>query len=210
MRNKANENNSMFKATISNIIVAFIYVIIIVAIITLVFGNTISSAISLINIVSIDTSKQILSDVKIDLEHNTLESYPAYGAKYANIKIETLGVDLPLYYGDTLSIIKNGVGQTSGGYFPGEGGSVICMAHNTAGFLRDLTDIKLGDKIEIDAVYGKYTYTVYDTKVVPQEDLDAVPIQREKEILMLYTCYPVNSIGHAKHRFVVYANLDEA
>ena len=82
------------------------------------------------------------------------------------------------------------------------------MGHNTSGFLRKLPEIEIGTKIEINAVYGDYTYTVYDTKVVPQTQLDAVPVQREQEILMLYTCYPVNSIGHAKNRFIVYASLD--
>ena len=29
--------------------------------------------------------------------------------------------------------------------------------------------------------------------------------QKDKEILMLYTCYPVNGLGHKTDRFVVYA-----
>lgn len=207
MRKKQSKENTILKATISNIIVAFVYVAIIVAIITILFSSKISMAISLINRISIDTSKKILSEVKIDLEHNKLEHYPEYGTRYANLIIEDLDVDLPLYYGDTLDVLRYGVGQTSG-YFPGEGGSIICMAHNTRGFLRKLPEIQLGTKIKIEAVYGNYTYTVYDTKVVHQTETDAVPVQNEKEILMLYTCYPVNSIGHATHRFITYASLD--
>ena len=206
--NNIKNNNTILKATITNLIVAFIYVVIIVSIIAIPFSSKISSAISLINRISIDTSKQILSDVKIDLEHNKLANYPEYGSRYANIIIKDLGIDLPLYYGDTLAILRNGVGQSSGAYFPGEGGSIVCMGHNTSGFLRKLPEIQIGTKIEIQAVYGDYTYTVYDTQIVYQTNLDAVPIQREKEILMLYTCYPVNSIGHAKNRFIVYASLD--
>ena len=82
------------------------------------------------------------------------------------------------------------------------------MAHNTKGFLRTLPEIKIGTKIQVNTVYGKYTYTVYETKIVKQTDLEAVPIQKEKEILMLYTCYPVNSIGHATSRFITYSSLD--
>ena len=200
--------NSILKATITNIIVAFIYVAIIAGALAIPFSSKISTAISLINMISVETNKQILSDVKIDLEHNKLESYPEYGERYATIKIDALDIELPLYFGDKLSILRYGVGQSSGGYFPGEGGSIICMGHNTSGFLRKLPEIEIGTKIEINAVYGDYTYTVYDTKVVPQTQLDAVPVQREQEILMLYTCYPVNSIGHAKNRFIVYASLD--
>ncbi len=200
--------NSILRATITNIIVAFIYAIIIASALAIPFSSKISTAISLINMISVETNKKILSDVKIDLEHNKLESYPEYGERYATIKIDALNIDLPLYFGDKLSILRYGVGQSSGGYFPGEGGSIICMGHNTSGFLRKLPEIEIGTKIEIQAVYGDYTYTVYDTKVVPQTQLDAVPVQKEKEILMLYTCYPVNSIGHAKNRFIAYASLD--
>ena len=203
-----NNKNSILRATITNIIVAFIYAIIIAGALAIPFSSKISTAISLINLISVETNKQILSDVKIDLEHNKLESYPEYGERYATIKIDALNIELPLYFGDKLSILRYGVGQSSGGYFPGEGGSIICMGHNTSGFLRKLPEIEMGTKIEIEAVYGDYTYTVYDTKVVPQTQLDAVPVQKEQEILMLYTCYPVNSIGHAKNRFIAYASLD--
>jgi len=208
MHNDKEEKNAILKATIKNIIVAFIYVILISTIIGILFYPTISSAISLIKVVSIDSTKQILKEVKIDLEHSKLTSYPGYGTKYANIVIEDLDINLPLYYGDTLKILRNGVGQSSGAYFPGEGGSIICMGHNNSGYLRKLPEIKIGTKIKINASYGNYTYVVYDTKIVPQENIDAVPIQEEKEILMLYTCYPVNSIGHAKKRFIVYANRE--
>ena len=82
------------------------------------------------------------------------------------------------------------------------------MGHNTKNFLRKLPEIKIGTKIQVNTVYGNYTYTVYDTKIVSQTEIEAAPVQGEKEILMLYTCYPVNSIGHATHRFITYSSLD--
>lgn len=196
------------KATIKNTIVAFIYVLIILFIISIFFSSKISKAISVINTITVKTEEMDISKVKIDLEHNKLEKKPAYGSKYGDVIIEDLGVNLPLYYGDSLAILRNGIGHTFGSYFPGEGGSIICMGHNTKGFLRKLPEIELGTKIQIKTVYGEYTYTVYDTKIVSQYELEAVPVQNEKEILMLYTCYPVNSIGHATQRFITYSSLD--
>ena len=38
-------------------------------------------------------------------------------------------------------------------------------------------------------------------------DVEEVPIQSEKELLMIYTCWPINNLGHATERYVVYANL---
>lgn len=75
--------------------------------------------------------------------------------------------------------------------------------------LKTLPLIKKGENIIIETTYGKYVYEVYGTKVVHQTELDAAPIQNEKEILMLYTCYPMDTIGYASERFFAYANLVE-
>ena len=83
------------------------------------------------------------------------------------------------------------------------------MAHNTNGFLRRLPEIEIGTKIHVSTVYGEYNYTVEDTKVVHMSDVDAVDVQGKKEQLILYTCYPVNSIGHATQRFITYSSLDK-
>lgn len=206
MHNNLKKTNVM-KATISNIIVAFIYVGIIFGIIYVLFSNSISRAISLIDFISVQTTEKVLKDVKIDLTTKNLVSYPKYETKYGQMKIPSINVDLPLYYGDTLKILRYGVGHSSGSYFPGEGGSILCMGHNYSGYLKRLPETKNGDKIIIETTYGTYTYEIYDTKIVNQKQLDAAPIQREKEILMLYTCYPINAIGHPTQRIFVYANL---
>lgn len=205
---KHNKKNTILKAAIKNIIVAFVYVGIIVAFIAILFAPKISKAISVVNTITVKSEEKETRNVKLDLEHNRLETKPKYGTKYGDVIIEDLDVNLPLYYGDSLSILRYGIGHSFGSYFPGEGGTIICMAHNTKGFLRRLPEIQKGTKIKINTVYGDYTYTVYETKVVDQTDIEALPVQDEKEILMLYTCYPVNSIGHATHRFVTYSSLD--
>lgn len=196
------------KATIKDIIVALIFVIIGTSIIYLCFSKKLNMAISLVNKISIDTTNKKVEQIQMDDINQKLKNYPEYGTKYANIKIESVNIDLPLYYGDTLSLLRNGAGQSSSGYFPGEGGSILCMAHNSKGMFRTLPQVKKGDKIKINTSYGEFTYTIYDTKVVKDTDLDALPIQKEEEKLMVYTCYPVDTIGHKSHRFVVYANKD--
>ena len=204
------ENNSIIIATIKHLIVAIMFIILIAVIIFVLFGSRISMAISLINKVSIDTSNVVLKDVKLNSITKRLESYPEYGTKYGDLSIDSLNVDLPLYYGDTLSILRNGVGHSSGSYFPGEGGTIVCMAHNTIGYLYNLSDIEIGANIVITTTYGKFTYEVEETKIVPETQVDAVSVSHGEEMLILYTCYPTNTFGHATKRFITYSKLVDA
>ena len=163
----------------------------------------------MIDTISIDTSKKMLKDVSIDLETRNLKSYPSFGTKYGTISLPSLGLTLDFYFGDSLSVLRNGVGNSGGAYFPGEGGSIIAMGHNYKGILKTLPNIKNGDQIILDLVYGKFVYEVYDSKIVYYEDTSELPLQRDEERLMLYTCYPTDGFGHAVDRYVVYSKLVE-
>lgn len=199
----------IIEATIIDVIVASIIVIAIIITTKILFGKQIKKAIEVVDMVSIKTDNSIIPEIKFDQEKSTITNYPEYGSRYGNIKIESLDISLPLYYGDKLSILKNGIGQSSGSYFPGEGGSIICMGHNTKAFLYKLPQIKKEAIIEVETTYGTFRYKVDKTKIVNMYNVDELPIQKEEEILMLYTCYPVNGLGHKTDRFVVYAKKVE-
>lgn len=197
------------EATIIDVIVAFIIVIAIIFTTKIIFGKQIKKAIEVVDMISIKTDSSVVPEIKFDTEKSLITNYPEYGSRYGNIKIESLDINLPLYYGDKLSILKNGVGQSSGSYFPGEGGSIICMGHNTKAFLYKLPQIKKGAIIEVETTYGTFKYKVDNTKIVNMYNVDELPIQKDEEVLMLYTCYPVNGLGHKTDRFVVYAKKVE-
>lgn len=199
---------NVFKAAIMSIIVAFLFIAILYTIIYVCAGDQIIEAISLINKVAMDNSmdKTGITEIKLS-DNNKLEEYPEFGAQYGTMKIESIGVDLPLYYGNTLDILKYGIGQSSAGYFPSQGGSIICMGHNFSSMLASLPKTEPGEEIVIETTYGTFTYVIYDKKIIDETDFDALPVQEEEEILMLYTCYPIGNIGHAGQRYVVYAKL---
>ena len=162
-------NNPVFwkaiEAIIIDIIVASIGIIAIILAIKLLFGNQIKTAINYVNMVSMKTNTSVVKDIKFDNETETIVTRPEYGTRYGNIRIESLGISLPLYYGDKLTYLRYGVGQSSGAYFPGEGGSIICMGHNNKTFLYDLPKIKNDAIIEINTTYGDFKYKVYQTKI---------------------------------------------
>lgn len=196
------------KATIIELIVALFITALIILLGYFLFGAKIEETISLISKVSIDvSSNKDVVEPEIN-EQNKIKNYPEYGTKYATIKIPKINVDIPVYYGDNLEVLKKGVGHSSGSYFPGEGGSIIYMGHNSAKVFRRFSELQIGNQIQITTSYGEFYYKIYDMQLIKETEVDKLPIQKEKEILMVYTCYPFNNIGYATQRYVVYAELE--
>ncbi len=206
--NKFNLLGDTIKATIKELIVALIFTVGILIIGYFLFGARIEDAISLISKVSIDISEKKNVETVID-ENNKIQNYPEYGTKYGTIKIPKIDVDLPIYFGDSLDILKNGVGHSSGSYFPGEGGSIVYMGHNSKKVFRRFSELQIGNEITVTTSYGEFNYKIYDMQLINEKEVDKIPIQKEKEILMVYTCYPFNNIGYATQRYVVYAELEK-
>lgn len=196
------------KATIIELIVALFITVILLGAGYFLLGAKVEDTMSLVSKVSIGVSdgNEVVNTV-ID-ENKQLKNYPEYGTKYATIKIPKIDVDLPVYYGDTLDILKKGVGHSSGSYFPGEGGSIIYMGHNSKKMFRRFSELQKGNEIEVSTTYGDFKYKIYDMQLIKETDVDKLPVQKEKEILMVYTCYPFNNIGYATQRYVVYAELE--
>ncbi len=199
--------SKVIKATIIEIIVAFLLVVFSVIIIDVALGQKKEIAVTLINTMSLD-KEEVINQAPV-LEGKVIKNYPEYGSKYAKIQIPKIGVNLDVYYGDTMEILKKGVGHSSGSYFPGEGGSIVYMGHNSKKVFRRFGEIEKGDFIQINTDYGEFKYQVYDMKIVNEMDLDALPIQKEKEMLMVYTCYPFQNIGYTTQRYVIYAERIE-
>lgn len=176
-----------------------------------IFNTEIDTVISTLNLMS-DKDEPIekLAYMEILSDGSKLiQNYPSYGKDYGKIAVPDVEITMPIYFGDSLEILKKGSGHMTGSYFPGEGSSIIIGAHHSKDKFGKLQDVKLGDKINITTSYGKFSYNVYDLKVINETDLELLPIQKEKEVLMLYTCYPFGYLGYTVQRYVVYADLEE-
>ena len=198
------------KATISSIIVALLITGLLILGIYLFVGQEIGEIFSIVNKVSINiVENKEQEQTKLSEEKKMLENYPEYGTKYGTIEIEKIDVNLPIYFGDTLEVLKKGVGHSSGSYFPGEGGSIIYMGHNSKNVFRRFSELQKGNEIKVTTTYGEYKYKIYDMQLIKETDLEKLPVQKEKEILMVYTCYPFNNVGYATQRYVIYAELEK-
>ena len=130
---------------------------------------------------------------------------PTEGTLYAQITCISAGLDAPVYFGDTNTILKNGVGQYTGSSIPGFGLPILLAAHNTTYFL-PLQNVQVGDIVTITTSYGIYKYKITATKIVSKNATSAYDLAQKKEQLIMYTCYPFNMLGTLANRYFVYGD----
>lgn len=191
------------KATIIKLIVAFLFIAIVFFAYKILVKEKFETVTGIVEMLAVNNKE--LKTLDPILEGNVLVHRPITGSKYATLKIPSIDVDLPVYYGESLSLLKYGIGHDRSSYFPGEGGTIVYMGHNFKTFLARLPEAKIGDTIQVETDYGTFDYQIYDTKIVNETNVEAVQLQQEEERLVIYTCWPIGNIGHAYERYIVYA-----
>ncbi len=121
----------------------------------------------------------------------------------ATLKIDRLGVDVPVLEGTDEWTLDRGAGHIEDTAAPGADGNVGIAAHRD-GFFRPLKDARVGDVIELATARGTTRYRIERTWIVDPDDvsvLDPTP----GAALTLVTCYPFYFVGSAPQRFIVRA-----
>lgn len=129
---------------------------------------------------------------------------PSYGTHYANLSIPSVSISAPLYFGDSNAVLNSGLGQYNGSFLPGFGKPILISGHNNS-YFNSLQYINKGDEITITTNYGIYKYQVTETKIASYSDSSAYDLTADSETLILYTCYPFDTLGLTPQRFFVYA-----
>ena len=88
---------------------------------------------------------------------------------------------------------------------PGEGRRILLAGHKNT-FFNDLQSVNVGDVVTIETHYGVYTYTVESCEILEYDDTSAYDFTRTDENLILYTCYPFDTLGFTPQRYFVYAS----
>lgn len=134
--------------------------------------------------------------------------FPHSGEQYGHIECADIGLDAPVYWYDSEEILAYGAGQSLISMPPGFNGPIILSGHNTT-YFRCLQDAKQGNVIQFHTNYCEYEYTVTKVEVYNEDVLESLLIdktKRQKEELILYTCYPFHAIsGRKTDRQVVFA-----
>ena len=126
---------------------------------------------------------------------------PVAGEEIGKLKISSVSMDIDIYQGDYEEQLRIGAGHSQLSTLPGEKGKVVLAAHRD-GFFAPLEFVKEGDEVIIETGYGKFYYKISKIWIAEADDM-TVTAPADKEMLVMYTCYPFYFIGSAPNRYIV-------
>ena len=121
------------------------------------------------------------------------------------VKIDKIGVELPVYHGTSDEVLNRGVGHLEGSSLPvgGENTHSVMSAHRglpSAKLFTDLDRLELGDTFQVAVLDQVLTYRVDQVKVITPREIDDLQIVEGKDYCTLFTCTPY---GVNTHRLLV-------
>ena len=121
------------------------------------------------------------------------------------LKIDRIGVELPIYHGTSDKVLSKGVGHLEGSSLPvgGENTHCVMSAHRglpSAKLFTDLDRVEKGDTFQIIILDQVLTYQVDYIKVIEPTDVSDLQIIEGGDYCTLFTCTPY---GINTHRLLV-------
>lgn len=157
---------------------------------------------------AISAMKVFLVDPQPVTSGQSLENgaYPVFGEQFATIQIDNIGLNYPVYQGDTPEVLAKGVCHYYGSKFPGDSENIVFDAHRTTHFA-NLGGMKAGDQVVVTTGWGTYTYKMTASAIVDvAQEMDYCG-RTGFEQLTLITCYPFDFLGSAPQRYIVTCEL---
>jgi sortase A len=123
----------------------------------------------------------------------------------ARLIIPRLGLDTPVYEGDTLDVIDHGPGHFPNTALPGRIGNVTIAGHRVTHSrpFRNLDQLQPGDQLVFEVPSGSYTYTFTHHEIVTPDRVD-IAFQTAEYRATLFACHPP---GSARYRIVAHWKL---
>ncbi|MBQ1966186.1 MAG: class C sortase, partial [Clostridia bacterium] len=121
------------------------------------------------------------------------------------LKIDRIGVELPIYHGTSEKVLNKGVGHLEGSSLPvgGENTHCVMSAHRglpSSKLFTDLDRLEKGDTFQIVVLDQILTYQIDSIKVIEPTDISDLQILEGGDYCTLFTCTPY---GVNTHRLLV-------
>ena len=136
-----------------------------------------------------------------------LSDYGISSEVFCVLSIPALDLEMPVYLGASSQNMALGAAQLGQTSVPvgGKNTNTVIAGHrgwNGADYFRYITELVPGDRITITNLWETLEYTVVGTKIISPDDVDAIKIQPEKDMITLFTCHPYASGG--RQRYLVF------
>ena len=121
------------------------------------------------------------------------------------LKIDRIGVELPIYHGTSDEVLNKGVGHLEGSSLPvgGENTHCVMSAHRglpSSKLFTDLDRVEKGDTFQIVVLNQVLTYQVDQITIIEPDDFTQLQIIEGGDYCTLFTCTPY---GINTHRLLV-------
>lgn len=136
-----------------------------------------------------------------------LEDYGLEEEVFGVISIPSLELELPLYLGASDEHLSKGAAVLSQTSIPIGGNNTNCVIAGHRGwygasYFRYLNKLQPGDEVIVTNLWESLHYTVVETTTIQPNDVEAIHIRENRDLLTLLTCHPPASGG--KERLLVF------
>lgn len=136
-----------------------------------------------------------------------LEDYGLADEVFGVISIPNLELELPLYLGASDEHLSKGAAVLSQTSIPIGGNNTNCVIAGHRGwygasYFRYLNKLQPGDEVIVTNLWESLRYTVVETTTIQPNDVEAIHIRENRDLLTLLTCHPPASGG--KERLLVF------
>jgi len=130
------------------------------------------------------------------------------GDAMGRILMPSVGVSEVFVEGTGAGDLRKGPGHYPDTPLPGEHGTVGIAGHRTTygAPFRNVDELERNDRIELRMPYGRFTYRVERTRIVPPTETSVID-RVDHDRLVLSACHPLYS---AAKRIIVFARLETA
>ena len=153
------------------------------------------------------TGGAVVGDASDSLMHENYEKLldTSENGIMATLEIPKINVDLPVYHGTDDSVLSIGVGHIEGTSLPVGGASTHAVLSGHRGLPRSKLFTRLDELVKDDLFYihvldQTLAYQVEKIEVVEPDEVDALQIEADKDLVSLVTCTPY---GLNTHRLIV-------
>ena len=142
----------------------------------------------------------------------TLTDYGLPDETFGIITIPKMDLEMPLFLGASEANMAAGAAVLSQTSIPlgGVNSNAVIAGHRGYSgypYFKEIELLEPGDEVIITNLWGTLTYVVTEIKIINPNDVNAILIQKGKDMITLLTCHPYASGG--KYRYLVFCERVE-